>query len=295
MIVLVVGDVVTDTIVRPAAKSSIRFGTDTNADITDSPGGQGANVARWLASTGRVTPRLLATISSRPSAGYGASEALNSLGIEACLIEVDAAPARVISVVEPDGTERSFFTQRGAAALLSSEHVNESVIEGVGWCHISGYLLATPAGRTCYTRILTMCQKANISVSLDPASVAVIEHIGLAEWRSIVKQISILLPNADEARLLTGEIDLASAAQSLRSVAETVVLTNGTHGSLTAIHDAQFVVPAERIEACDPTGAGDAFAAGLIAALATGSDLAAAVVDGTHLAARCVSQIGAHP
>jgi sugar/nucleoside kinase (ribokinase family) len=54
-------------------------------------------------------------------------------------------------------------------------------------------------------------------------------------------------------------------------------------------------VPAVAAEVVDVTGAGDAFVAGLIAGLTRGPDLGQALAQGTRLAARAVTLVGARP
>jgi hypothetical protein len=59
--VLVVGDVITDTVVQ--LRQPIAIGTDAAAEIQDTSGGQGANVARWLRRAGVQSVHLLASVS----------------------------------------------------------------------------------------------------------------------------------------------------------------------------------------------------------------------------------------
>ena len=49
------------------------------------------------------------------------------------------------------------------------------------------------------------------------------------------------------------------------------------------------------VRVVDSTGAGDAFAAGVLAALLDGADVPAALARGADLAARAIGQVGARP
>jgi sugar/nucleoside kinase (ribokinase family) len=71
--------------------------------------------------------------------------------------------------------------------------------------------------------------------------------------------------NGDEAAALTGEADPAAAARALRRLgAANVFVTLGGEGTVAAVAGTLVRVPAFRVRVVDPTGAGDAFSAGLI-------------------------------
>jgi sugar/nucleoside kinase (ribokinase family) len=66
LVVVVVGDVINDIIVRP--QGPIDVGTDTPSEIERSPGGSGANQAAWLAAL--RTPVRFAGRVGAPDAAY---------------------------------------------------------------------------------------------------------------------------------------------------------------------------------------------------------------------------------
>ena len=76
----------------------------------------------------------------------------------------------------------------------------------------------------------------------------------------------MLLPNADEARLLTGCADVADAARALAARHEVVAISLGAEGALWASAGGLVHRPAHPTVVVDTTGAGDAFASGLLAA-----------------------------
>ncbi|MCX6568167.1 MAG: carbohydrate kinase family protein [Candidatus Aminicenantes bacterium] len=71
--------------------------------------------------------------------------------------------------------------------------------------------------------------------------------------------------NADEAASLVGETEASKAAGMIRRLgAKAVFLTLGGEGVLASVPGALIRVPAFSVRVKDPTGAGDAFSAGLI-------------------------------
>ena len=131
-------------------------------------------------------------------------------------------------------------------------------------------------------------------VSVDPSSAAPLaREPAFLEW---VAGAALLLPNADEARVLTGEADPERAARALAGrAAREVVVTLGAGGALWSGGERVLRAPAAAAEAVDTTGAGDAFAAGLLAARADGAEPPEQLAAGCALAARAVALRGARP
>lgn len=75
-----------------------------------------------------------------------------------------------------------------------------------------------------------------------------------------------------------------------------VVLKRGRHGaSLGGRNGIELTLPAPAVDMVDSTGAGDAFAAGFVAALLAGEDKAAAMGKAIAAGARAVQSIGGQP
>ncbi len=114
------------------------------------------------------------------------------------------------------------------------------------------------------------------------------------ELDHVIQQTDILLLNESEAELLTGLKEPAQAAQAiLKSGPQVVVIKLGSRGA-SVYHNNQThsvgVYPVEDVT--DPTGAGDTFGGGFIAALARGESCAQAVIEGSAWASFCVEAFG---
>ncbi len=86
-----------------------------------------------------------------------------------------------------------------------------------------------------------------------------------ALWRALGK-VNIFFTNDQEAKLLTGEINLIRAGRKILEAGPSyVVLKKGEHGVLILGRDLTFGVMAHPTEdVVDPTGAGDSFAGGFL-------------------------------
>ncbi|MFA5079679.1 MAG: PfkB family carbohydrate kinase, partial [Dehalococcoidia bacterium] len=105
------------------------------------------------------------------------------------------------------------------------------------------------------------------SVSLDPNLRP--ELLSAEECRNIllpvVRLADIVLPSGNEAGLLVHEQDADRACRRLiESGVKIVVLKKGDSGCRVFTRDSSFDVPGFRVNAVDPTGAGDCFDAGFI-------------------------------
>lgn len=87
----------------------------------------------------------------------------------------------------------------------------------------------------------------------------------------LIQRVDGLVLNEGEAQLLTGETNLVRAGEQIRQRGPSfVVVKKGEHGALLFCTEGIFAIPAcPLVEVRDPTGAGDAFAGGLMGYLAS--------------------------
>ncbi|MFF3260655.1 carbohydrate kinase family protein [Streptomyces sp. NPDC002932] len=290
---LVVGDVVTDVVARHA--TALVHGTDTKAGIRTLPGGAGANVACWAVRSGCPEVRLLARVGA-DSAGWH-RDRLRRAGVRDLLAVDDGAPTATVVALVDSAAERTFLTDSGAALRLAPEDWSPSMLDGIGRLHLSGYLLFAERSRATALLALREAGRRNIPVSVDPASAGFLAELGVDRFLELVGEVDLLLPNADEARLLTALPGPADAAAELSLLVRQVVVTLGRDGALLATGGAVTGrVPADPVrDPVDSTGAGDAFTGGFLAALLAGEDPATAAAAGCLAGARAVTAVGGRP
>jgi sugar/nucleoside kinase (ribokinase family) len=294
--VLVVGDVIDDLIVQP--DGPVRTDTDTAAHITRAPGGSGANQAVWLAAAG-VDVRFAGRVASRDLERHHRTFA--QAGVEAHLVGDDERATGTIVVLVTDGA-RTMFTDRGANLGLRIEDLPDTLLDGVDLVQISGYALFDPDVRVAVLDLVARARQRGIGVAVDPSSTGFLADVGIETFLGLLDElgqpdgIELLLPNRDEALLLAGTGDLDEAIARLLDRAHCVAVTLGAAGVLGAERGGTpSWVDALPVDAVDPTGAGDAFAAGFVAARLTGAELAVALAAGVAHAAQAVVRPGARP
>ena len=286
---VVVGDVATDVVVVLSGEPAP--GSDRPAAIRTRGGGAGANVAVHLARLG-IAVALVGCIGD-DAAGTGLAAELAAAGVALRLRTVPgAATGTIVSLVEPGG-QRSMVADRGANLDLRTDDVPAPVPGG--HLHLSGYTLLDPGPRSAGLAALEAAVAAGCTVSLDPASSGPLIRYGVDRWLADTAAATLLLPNAEEAGLLTGCADPADAARALAGRHPVVAVSLGADGALWASGDLLVHRPAHPTEVVDTTGAGDAFAAGVLAAWLASPEVdpAVALDAGLTRAAEAVRRPGA--
>jgi sugar/nucleoside kinase (ribokinase family) len=290
-VVVVVGDVINDVIVRP--NGPVAVGTDTPSQVEPSPGGSGANQAAWLAAL-RTRVRFAGRVGATDAAYHRA--ALEQCGVEAWLTaDPKAATGTIVVLVSLDG-ERSMFTDRGANRSLQQADLPARLLDDASLLHVSGYQLFEPGARSAVLRLWATAREAGIPTSVDPASVAGLREVGSASFLEWTSGAQFVFPNLDEGRLLTGCEEPDAIVAVLCEAYPVVALKLGAAGALVASADGRrFPVAAQPTDVVDSTGAGDAFCAGFLASWVCGDDLGECAFHAVEAAAKAASLVGARP
>lgn len=269
----------------------LALGSDTPAPISFGCGGSAANTAAWLGSLG-VPCVFVGRVGADPF-GLVATGALRSHGVLAKVsIDPEEPTGACLVLVGPDG-ERTMIPSAGANARLSESDLGTDLLMPGDHLHLSGYTLLNEGSRSAARFALSTASRLGASVSVDAASAAPIRSLGGELFLDWVPAGALLLANADEVAALTR--DIPDGVQLLLERGIDVVVKNGAAGARLATVAGSWQVPAVPVEAVDSTGAGDAFAAGLLAALHGGSALIEAVLAGNRTGALAVRAIGGRP
>ncbi len=283
--IVVAGDVMTDVVATVGGP--IAHGSDTAARIVQRGGGAAANVAVWLARAGAAVT-LIARVGD-DLAGRMAAETLHAEGVDARLTtDPVLSTGTCVVLVEPGG-ERTMLPDVGANAALEAVPLPA----GARHLHVSGYAVLHLGSRPAALALLAAARAAGLTVSVDPSSAAPLARTGPAAFLQWIAGADLLIPNRDEAAVLTGAADPEVAARSLTAHAREVVVKLGADGALWTDGTRVERAAAFPVPEADTTGAGDAFAAGLLAARAAGADPRAQLRSGCALAARAVARAGA--
>lgn len=123
--------------------------------------------------------------------------------------------------------------------------------------------------------------------------------IAREELDKTIAMVDVLIINDEEARQLSGEYALKTAAKKIMDMGpKYLIIKKGEHGALLFGEDKMYYCPALLLESVfDPTGAGDTFAGGFIGYIAATDEISfanmkRAVIYGSAMASFCVEKFG---
>lgn len=283
--VVCVGDVMVDVVAK--LPGPLAFGSDTPAQIGIYGGGAAANVAAWLVEAGSS-----ATFIGRigdDAFGLRVVEELTAAGVE---------PLVTIDPVLPTGTCIVLVNEQGERTMVPCAGANDASSDAdllpasADWFYLSGYGLLNAGSRPFARAALDVARARGWSIAIDAASSAPLAAVGPTAFLEWIGTDVLLFANTDEAFVLTGLTDPAAAAVALAQRCGVAVVKRGVAGAVWSDGTDVRSVPAVTTSVIDSTGAGDAFAAGFLAA---DGDADAALDLAVRLAARAVSRVGARP
>ncbi|RZS37647.1 ribokinase [Herbihabitans rhizosphaerae] len=285
--VIVVGSANADLVVkvdrRPGAGETVLGG---DPDVL--PGGKGANTAVAAAKLGaRVA--LLGAVGTDGHADVVLGS-LRAAGVGTDLVRrVDAPTGIAYITITPDG-ENSIVVSPGANARVAPSDVDSSVL---GPMLVGARLMALsleiplPVAECA----AAVAAEAGVRVVLNLSPVARISGATLST-------VDPLVVNEHEAGWLLGKGEEVDPRRLLELGVRSAVVTLGARGAALSTMDSPDEVThveAPTVTPVDTTGAGDAFTGALLAELAAGADLRAAVEQAVRVAAISVTRPGAQP
>lgn len=226
-------------------------------------------------------------------------EDLTAHGIDMSLVRHRPGPNSLCVVAIGLDGDRRFLSYRGSESKQSVNHFSEyagrvvDMVSQVDWLHISGFWLQREETSDLVMRAATLADKLGIPISLDPSPQLMEQR--LPDLSPLLDLSTVFFPNEYEACAFTGTSDSQAAAETLGALGlPVVVMKLGASGSFLITDSGIEKIEATAAHVSDTTGAGDALAAGFIAAYLAGDDLTSAVMHGSDSAALSITSVGGH-
>ncbi len=288
MTIIVFGSINID-LVATAPRLPIAGETILGEDFFQVPGGKGANQAVALTKL-RVYTQIVGRVGG-DTFGRELLQNFHKYGIETNHISVDKEVSSGVAIINVNHQgENQIVVVPGANGRVNQEDV-ERLSQLLPQATLLLLQLEIPLPMVIAAA--QAAKQANVKVILDPAPAQ--SHLP----DELYSLVDIITPNEVEAGQLVGfsvtdQKTAAKAAQILleRGV-ECAIIKLGAKGVYCATNEENFFIPPFPVNTIDTVAAGDAFNAGLTAALSTGHSLQQAVIWGAAAGALATTKLGA--
>lgn len=268
---------------------------DKTGQAIESSGGSAANTLAGVAAlggraafAGRVKSDQLGRVFSHDIRAAGVT-------FDSPAAEDGPATATCLVLISPDG-QRTMQTYLGACVNFAPADLSLEQVAASEVTYLEGYLWDSDSAREAFFAAAEAAHNAGRKVSLSLSDPFCVDRHRAGFLEFCRDHVDILFANEDEILSLFQCDGIDAAAADVKGLVETAALTRSEEGSLIVNGADRIAVPAAPVEkVIDTTGAGDAYAAGFLAALTQGRDLKTAAQLGGLLAALIIQQIGARP
>lgn len=189
------------------------------------------------------------------------------------LVSQGDEPLRRVTVALPLHSERAFVSYVDPAPGPVELALRHAQAQKVRHLHFSGLAIDERL-----PDLLRDCRARGVETSMDCQHREQTLEDPLV--REILDLLDLFMPNAVEARKLTGVADVESAAELLRVIVPTLVIKEGERGARCWQGGRCYHAPALPVTVADTTGAGDVFNAAFIAAHLAGAGPAVCLQQG---------------
>ena len=255
----------------------------------EDPGGKGLNVSRALAQNGTATRAVL------PIGGmYGGVmlDLLRAQEIDVVPVPIDGAIRANVAIVEPDGATTKVNEQGpcfSAAEVDALRTATASASIGAGWVVCCGSL---PPGidDDFYADLVQRCHANGVKVAVDSS--------GEPMTRALAARPDLIKPNRVELAEAVGHdlLTVGAVIEAARGLVATgigcVLVSLGRDGALLVTSEKVVRAEARVDNPLSTVGAGDAFLAGYLHAVASGLDPEASLRTAVAFGAAAVSRPG---
>ena len=283
------------TLIDEPRALSLNDSLKTVGELREIAGGSAANTMVGIAGLG-VRAAYVSKI-GRDGVGNRLIQGYRDAGVQfdTAQTKSGSASGRCMIAVTADG-QRSMSTFLGSNLEFGIADISKAQIARAKTIYLEGYLFDSDDQKAAYVRAAEIAQATGGQTALTLSdSFCVGRH--RAGFRQLAEhQTDILFANEDELLALFETDRLDTALDALSAMRPVVCVTRGEKGSIIQTNERRYLVPAAPItKIVDTTGAGDQYAAGVLAGRAMGMDWADAGYLGSLAAAEVIQHYGARP
>ncbi len=255
-------------------------------DFKESGGGSAANTTVGLARLELKTGFIGKVASDRDGKLLLNEFRKEGVDVNGITVSEEGRSGSVMGFIDTKG-DRALYVDPGVNDHIDLSDINLDYVSAKGFLHLSSFV-----GEASFKAQKQLLKHlSDVKISFDPG--AIYARKGLEALKPIIKECSVIFPNAIELKLLTGQ-EYKEGAQILIELGVDVVATKlGKRGCYITDGKESHLIEPYKVEAVDTTGAGDAFCAGFLYGLIKQRDLYECGRLGNFVASHCISKVGA--
>ena len=278
-------------LVAPPEPGRLRHATA----VTLSVGGAESNVAIALARLGLPASWVSAVGDDEP--GQLVLSRVRAEGVDTSAVRrVPGRPTGLYLREQVAGATRVYYYRAGSAAsTLAPGAFAPALLDGAAYLHLTGITPAlSPECAEFATWAASVAREAGVRVSFDVNYRAKLwdADAARAATEALLPHVDLLFVGDEEAAALWGESDDALLDRLAAAGPREVVLKQGARGCTAVVDGVRLQAPGFAVRQVDPIGAGDAFAAGYLAATLWDADPAERLRVANAMGALCVQGLG---
>ena len=204
----------------------------------------------------------------------------------------DEYPTSQTVIVLVEGQDRRYLHMFGANQAFTIGQIDREWAARLGVFYLGGLGVMPGIDLGELRDLLEFCRARRVTTVVD----VVIPQggAGAEELAVLLPHIDYFLPNDDEAREITGRAEPQDQVRALLDHgAGTVILTRGDRGALAARGRETWQCGVYETEVVDPSGPGDAFAAGVLVGIRGGWDMPGLLRYASAVGASATRAVGA--
>ncbi len=195
-------------------------------------------------------------------------------------------------VLISDDAQRTMLTCLGVSGEIEYEDINEELLRHSRYIYLEGYLFESECAARAMLRVVAVARKNGVKIALTASDANCVDRHRDLLVQLIQNDVDLLFANAQEAQVLSCTNNNEEALRVLSGWCEGIAVTDGEQGSMVSFNGEVTRIMPNRVSAVDTTGAGDAYAAGLLYGITSDRTIRESGMVASLFSARVVAQIG---
>jgi sugar/nucleoside kinase (ribokinase family) len=234
-------------------------------------GGCAANVAINLVRQG-IHAEVVGCL-GKDTAGQIVVSLLQQAGVSSGrIVYSESMPTSQTIALLVKGQDRRYLHLFGANSALTVGKIDRDWVRTLRVFYLGGLYVLPGIVMDELADLLRFCRDQGVTTVVD---VITPQHVtDFSDLKQILPYVDYFIPNEDEAAIITGTKDVLKQITAFEHWgACTQIITQGAQGLIASYEGKLWRAPAFSVDTVDPSGGGDAFAAGLIYGICHGLSL----------------------